>query len=234
MAGGPAGDPAEDRGGSWRWLTASDAPAVEALHRDSLGAASDPRLVKPERPGFFTEILNGRGEILGYFEGDALLAYGVALTRLAEPEVYDLLGLDPVTSPLAKLSGSAVALSHRGRGLQTALVSRRLDYLHAKGFPEVFATAAPANSASWRNLMHGGLQIAGLVERYGGLLRFLLHGGAANLPVEPAAELNWCKAMDAEGQQRLLQHGCRGVTWRLDAEGAFDIGYAWPPSKDSA
>ena len=192
----------------WRLLLPQDLPVMHALHLLSM-AGMAPQAVKPESRDFLSSLLQGRGRVIGAWHGDALAAYGVLQhDLLPEDDPRGLLGLD-AAAPVRKLAGAAVAPGWRGRGLQRALIERRIACAPADAV--LFSTAAPSNPHSWRNLLARGFAVRALVYRYGGHPRYLL----ARVPAEGSATPGGAELELGGGelarQQTLLAAGWRGV-----------------------
>lgn len=224
------------------WLGADALDAVERLHLRSI-AGVDRGLVKPERRSFFESVFARRGAIVGAVvpgtdaqtgvAGGRLIGYGVLLTVLADAEDAGVrIGLGG-NDGLAKIAGTAVDPGFRGRGLQKALVRHRIERAGNLGFRHVFATAAPANTVSWRNLMAEGFAIVDVVLAYGSLERYLLHRpveGAvrADTPGGAAAP-TWCRADRSEEVRAALSTGLIGPLWREHGPEGLAIGFVSPP-----
>ncbi|MGU3494992.1 GNAT family N-acetyltransferase [Xanthobacteraceae bacterium A53D] len=199
---------------TWRALALPDLDAIYALHRQAIGAAIRPEVVKPETRDFFAGILEGRGRIEGVFEAGELIAYGVlqhVLPAYDDPRPH--IGA-PAEAPVAKLAGASVAPEHRGRGLQRALIAARVRLARAGDI--LFSTSAPGNPQSWKNLLAEGFAIRALVPYYGGHLRYLMVRDGTGVVVEDTRLMS---PDDAEGQMALLAGGWRGVA----ADGASII-----------
>ncbi len=223
------------------WLGADALDAVERLHRRSIEGV-DRGLVKPERRSFFESVVAGRGEIVGAVvqgtdaetgvAGGRLIGYGVLLTVLADGEDAGArIGLGG-NDGLAKIAGTGVDPGFRGRGLQRALVRRRIGRAWNLGFRHVFATAAPANTVSWRNLMAEGFAIVDVVLAYGSLERYLLYrpvaGSArATAPHDDVAR-TWCRSDRTEDVRAALSTGLVGPLWRAHGPEGLDIGFVVP------
>ena len=191
----------------WRALHPEHLSAMHELHLLSI-AGMAVQVVKPETIEFLHSLLRGRGRVIGAWQDEALIAYGVLQYELlAEDEPRALLGL-AADHPIAKLAGAAVAPAWRGQGLQRQLIERRLAWA---GGAALFATAAPGNVPSWHNLLACGFAVRALQYRYGGHPRYLL----ARVPdarVEPTHAHAQELAPDRLPlQQQLLDRGWRGI-----------------------
>lgn len=231
--------PVDDLPGvSFVWLDGRAVDAVERLHRRSIEGI-DAGLVKPERRDFFESVFSGRGEVVGaVMEGfddetgvsdGRLAAYGVLLTTLAEGEdAGERIGLGG-NAGLAKIAGTGVDPIDRGRGLQRALIRHRVDRAAARGFAHLFATAAPANTLSWRNLMAEGFAVVDVVLAYGRLERFLLYRPTAGARVLAAGPCVWCGADKTDDVRSAVASGLVGAVWRerepTAAARTFEIGF---------
>ncbi|MFN3547275.1 MAG: GNAT family N-acetyltransferase [Mesorhizobium sp.] len=207
-------------------LSLSDLDAVVALHRRSIEAVGRNDLIKPETPEFFARILGGGGRITGVWLDDAFVGYGVLQFTLPRSEdARPQLGLSSEVS-LAKLAGACVLPDAWGGGLHDALIRSRIDQARQAGFEHLYATAAPGNARSWQNLFEAGFMVRGLVAKYGGHMRYLLHRDDGQGAAPPAAGDDvWCAAEDTEGQLALLAEGRWGMAWRRRDDGGRDLCY---------
>ena len=212
-------------GHSLRALSAADLPALHQLHAEVLRALPDPGLFRlfggPER--FLADHLGARGESLGVFAQDRLVAYG-SLTRPGADDVDNYasdLGWSPDRAGrVALLSAAMVEPSHRARGLHRALIAARIQLARDRGVPELLVRAAPANAVSRRTLLAHGFALVWLgVQREGSLRHVLwrpIAAAAWAAPESAEAELAWAAADDLPEQQRLLREGWIGVRMRAE------------------
>jgi RimJ/RimL family protein N-acetyltransferase len=210
--------PATIHGLVWSPLGQEAIDEIEALHAKALAALPDPSLVRPETRAFFERILAGEGEVIGARENGRLVAYGILQFVLeVDDDPRSLASFDE--APIVKLAGAAVAPGWRGQGLQRELIRRRVARAAERGCLQLYATAAPGNVASWRNLLGCGFVIAALLRRYGGLLRYLLVSGETLAPRLGVCRAEILRLEDQHGQAAALAAGRRGIAAVQDAGG---------------
>lgn len=206
-----------------RALTGTDLPALHRLHDAVRGALPDPALFRlfggAER--FLADHLGTRGQSLGVFAHDELVAYG-SLTRPAADDL-DNYAVDVGWTPerarrVALLSAAMVHPSHRVQGLHRTLIASRIQLARDLGVPELLVRAAPANAVSRRTLLSHGFAVAWLgVQREGSLRHVLwrpIERPAWSPPASGETEIAWVAADDLAEQQRLLGAGWIGVRMR--------------------
>ena len=174
-------------------LARSDVDEVYRLYLSALARLPNPAAVRPDEPAFFEEIFDVGGEIVGFRDGPALIAYGV-LRPVLDSE-HDRKGLGhvvPADAPLMVLDGSAVGPAYWKRGLQRAIIETRIAEAARLGASHVIAKASPANIPSMRNLLKRGFATVALVRKpYG--WRYVNHRPVAAALSQPAG----CEWMDA-------------------------------------
>lgn len=216
----------------WGELAPADLPTVVALHHAALADLPRQGIVNPEKPEYFESVLAGDGHILGVRSSGRLVAYGILQCRIAADDgAWQELGL-PVGGPLAKASGCAVASAQRGHGLHRELTRRRILMAEAKGITDLYATSAPANYPSWRNLLANDFEIVAVKLKYQGLLRYILHRSGSRrgaVSSRSPAPVRWLAVDDVAEQQALLETGCRGAHWRRGVRGRIEVGFCPPP-----
>ena len=207
-------------------LSECDLAAIIALHKAALKTAPVAGLVKPDTDDFFREHLGFRGRIWGLFdEQGRMMAY--AVLGLPRPGGYNL-GPDAgltgeALAEVAHLAGATVDHACRGRRIQYFLTRYRMEQALALGRRHVVSTVDPRNYASWRSLMKCGLHISGLVQKYGGLARFVLYRdmGAEHRPAQARERL--VAADDEVAVAGLLAKGWTGTGWRQLEDGRMVI-----------
>jgi len=195
-----------------------------AVHQAAIAAVGRPDLVKPESLAFFRRILSGAGRVIGVYRDDALVAYGVLQLDLPPSEdARPLLGLS-LNDSLAKLAGASVLPREWGAGIHNALINQRIAEARRLGIAHLYSTSAPGNAPSWENLLDAGFRVRGLIEKYGGQLRYLLYLDlSAPAPVE--IDGAWCDTTDSEKQRLLIANGLSGIGWRRSPDGGREIFY---------
>jgi len=216
---------------SSRRLHADDLPALRRLHDVVAAALPDPGMFRlfggPDR--FLVDHVGARGESLGVFADERLVAYG-ALTL---PGAGDLdnyaqdLGWAPVRAGrVALLSAAMVDPSHRRRGLHRGLIAGRIRRGLDRGAPELLVRASPGNTVSRRTLLAHGFAIVWLGVQAEGSLRHVMwrpiEGPAWQASEADPVRTVWIEAEDLGHQQQLLQAGWIGTRMR---EGDAAIGF---------
>ncbi len=215
----------EERCGRWVPVRLEDVAEIEALQRLVYGSLVDRDLFKPAPPGFFDSVIGGRGTILGRCLDGRLIAFGTLLTGLDSTDgARERLALGP-SVPLAMMQGVVVDPAFNGHHLHRRLLQQRYALLRPTETWHVYATAAPGNTASWKNMLAEGYQVADISVMYQRLLRYTLHRPPN--PVIASADdpgLIWADPEDQLGQASLLRSGQRGVALRIQAD-RVEIGY---------
>lgn len=208
---------------SIRRLTLDDLDQVDALNSLAVGPVIDPNVVKPESHDYFETIFAGRGFFVGVFDGPALVAYGILQhDHAVRDDPRPALGLPP-GAPVGRLAGARVAPAWRGQGLQRALIAARV-----KAAPPgmlLFSTAAPANIASWSNLLAEGFPIRDIQLFFGGFARYVLVRDGTTF--DPATSV-LVDPLDTPRQKALFAGGLRGYARDRLESGAAGVLFARP------
>ena len=153
-----------------RELTIADLPAALALHLECTQGLTN-ELVRKESLESMQALL-GRGSIIGLFDLQKLVAYGVLLLDLLDNERLPAHIATDSQRPQAVLSGVTVSPTWRGHGLQRRLIMLRVAMAPANAL--LSSTAAPANWYSWNNLLDCGFHVRAITQCYGGHTRYLM------------------------------------------------------------
>jgi ribosomal protein S18 acetylase RimI-like enzyme len=208
-------------------LARKDIDSILALHLEATRAVGSPELVKPESREFFERILGGEGRAIGAIRDGSLIAYGILQIDLPPSEdARPLLGLAPADR-LAKLAGVSVLPVAWGEGLHDAMIEHRIALAFDEGIDHLYATAAPGNTRSWANLIDRGFSVRGLIEKYGGHLRYLLYRDLSAAH-DRTSDGIWCDAADIARQKLLIANSYSGTAWRRREDQGRDIYYERP------
>jgi len=160
---------------SERLLDEGDTAAIAALREEVLACLPHPDCYVREagEAAFIRAHHPPRGETLGVFDGEQLVAYAMlGLPARDDPSnLGRALGLPAARrGEVAHLASCMVRPGWRGLGLQRALLSTRLVLARSHGRPLCVATVSPHNHASRHNMLRRGLHLAALCQ-VDGLLR---------------------------------------------------------------
>lgn len=212
-------------------LDASHLSAVIALHHEVV-ADSPPGLVAAETDEFFRFHLDEGGCIFGAFVENDLIAYSVlGIPRAGDPNFGVDHGLAEAELPhVAHIDGVSVRKDFRKQGWQLRMIGHRLAYAYEHQRNIALSTAAPGNIASVVNLLSAGMEICGLIRKFGGdrylfrldLTEQVIHGA----PKPPQDITRWCRMTDAELGKTWLAEGYAGVSCRRSSsDGIPEIGW---------
>lgn len=220
-----------------RLLTPADAGALTALRDRVLADLPDPDLYVRERDEeAFVRMhlgsVNGlcRGETLGVFDGERLVAY--AMLGLPAPDDEDNLGrhfAPGITEPArtAHLTSCMVLKPYRGQHLQRMLLVARMALAQAHGRDFCVAMVSLRNHASRHNMMRERLRI-GWVGEIDGLQRQLLAIRAGDQGVFDRRTLRLVDSDDWQRQCDLTRQGWWGIDAYQARPGHYKLGFARP------
>ena len=167
---------------------------------------------------FYTSLIDGRGRVLGLFDGEALVACSVI--SWPGPHAPDNLGADidlDITECgyVANLEAAYMLPSYQGRGIARVLSGTQLAHALELGKRYALSTASPAHLYSLKNLFSLGLRIRKIARKYGTKTRCILYRALAEDPKDTHSgsdrEGIWVPARDLERQKELLAQGYEGV-----------------------
>ena len=148
-----------------RLLEPADEPLWTALRNEVIAALPDPDCYVREHDerAFFLQHCTPRGETIGVFHGDALVAYAMlGLPAVDDPDNLGVrLKLDASgRAATAHLSSCMVRPGWRGQGLQRTLLGARLALAHAHQRHLCMAVVSLHNHSSRHNMLRRGLHVA--------------------------------------------------------------------------
>ena len=221
-----------------RLLTLVDAGSLIALRDEVLADLPDPDLyVRESDEEAFVRMhlgsANGnlcRGETLGVFDGERLVAY--AMLGLPAPDDEDNLGrlfVPGVTEPArtAHLTSCMVLKPYRGHRLQRMLLVARMALAQAYGRNFCVAMVSLRNHASRHNMMRERLRI-GWVGEIDGLQRQLLVIRCGDQGVFDRRTLRLVDSDDWQRQCELTRQGWWGIDAYQARSGHYKLGFARP------
>ncbi|MGK5544766.1 GNAT family N-acetyltransferase [Streptomyces sp. URMC 127] len=186
-------------------------------------ALPDPSVFKTSTPEFIAYCLAGGGRCYAVEHGGETVAYrmvyfprdrdfNLAKDTSLPPSEYHRVGhWDTV----------AVLPGWRGHGLARLMNTRALADVARTDIRHLFATSAPANPYAVRTLLQAGFRPIGLVRKFGGRLRFLLHRPTPGAwPVTAGEQPELTVACSAtEALERAFRDGWTGTGIAIDGAG---------------
>lgn len=203
-----------------RVLDQSFLPQILELQQTVYSALENKDILQPLSAEEFLVILEGRGQLIGAFVEERLIAFRAVLV----PEIDDehlgySIGLSD-ESALKRVLYQEISSVHpdfRGHGLQKILAKIIMQTIDTNEFDYLAATVMPYNIASLKDKFSQGFYIAALKYAYGGKLRYVF---ALNLLKQPQfeKEIVTVPMDDIAAQQKLLSEGYVGKAIKPSAE----------------
>jgi hypothetical protein len=203
-----------------RTLYSGDLPEILRVQDVVFDQLEKKEILQPLTREEFLYILEGKGLMIGAFDGDQLIAFRALLVPPIDEEHLGLdIGLREEQLPeVIYQEISNVLPAYRGNGLQKTLAKVIMGELTKGNHPYryICCTVAPFNIPSLKDKFAQGMHIAALKAKYGGLLRYVFVKDLAEEDVPQWQEVVSVKMADTAAQQELLQKGWCG--FRLDEE----------------
>jgi hypothetical protein len=162
-----------------RALSEEDLPELAAFHDLIHANLPHPHVLRRDSPSYLGRNLHEAGRTFGAFGEDdgALIAYAALAFPKADSSnlCFDLPSLAIVPDDVAVYDGSAVHPAVRGRGLQDRLNTLRRDHAVRIGAGHLLGTVSLLNPYSLRNHLDQGFVVRAIREKYGGMLRLIIH-----------------------------------------------------------
>ena len=180
-------------------------------------------IFRPSSREDFSEHFCMGDPILGVLAPIGLIAYHVLAIPRRENYGTDI-SLPPDELPMvAHLKIVAVHPDYRGNGLQRKVNEAQIELMRSAGFRHACCTISPKNPYSLRNFIADGLVIKGLVTKFGGWMRYIMHRDLLR-PRIFGKDKTCISNSDIQGQMKLLEEGFCGVGIARKGEG-FDVIY---------
>ncbi|QCJ41413.1 GNAT family N-acetyltransferase [Bacillus sp. S3] len=211
-------------------LSIANLPKVLSIQEQVVANLEKKSNLQPLTPEEFQYILEGNGLMIGAFVSQELIAFRALLVPVVGDSEH--LGLDIGLSE-AELPSviyqeiSNVLPEYRGNGLQKTLAKVIMEELEQEthDFRYVCTTVAPFNIPSLKDKFAQGMQIAGLKEKYGGMLRYIFVKDLNEPQRTDYKETIEVSMNDISDQQEKLAQGWRGVRMKMDSNQTIIIEY---------
>lgn len=195
-------------------LTTHQLDEILTLQRKVIESLSTDSFLQPLTVEEFNYILNGKGQMIGAYYNEQLIAFRAML----EPEIdEEHLGKD---AGLAKSEWASVLYSEisnvdpdfRGNNLQVLLGEVLMREVDEERFHYICTTVAPFNIASLKDKFAHEMQIVSLKLKYGDLLRYILMKDLKqSVDSNRFTESHIIAMGNIEEQQRYLENGWIGT-----------------------
>ncbi len=213
-----------------RFLTTADIDAAEELNLAVLCRLPHPHILRREGRDYLTQHVRERGRCIGAFSGNEMIAFTVLSFPRDEP---DNLGIDLGFGREQRLRVCHFELSgvhpdFRGHHLHRTMNLLRARFAGAAGYNHLCGTVSPRNPYSLRNHMSGGMVVRKLVQKYGGMDRYIIYRNynqmTALRPGAMAAAVT-CECLDIQAQKALLNENYWGISVDKPEGGVWQITY---------
>ena len=185
---------------------------ILALQQEVIKGLVSASSLQPLSKEEFSNILNGKGLMIGAYFEEQLIAFRAML----EPELdEEHLGQDaglPEQEWLHVIYSEVTIVrpDFRGNNLQVLLGKIIMNEVDQKRFRYICATVAPFNIPSLADKFVHGLQIIALKEKYGNLLRYILVKDLTRAESKYSEQV-FSRMANTEEQQELIQSGWIGT-----------------------
>ncbi|MFZ7946167.1 GNAT family N-acetyltransferase [Neobacillus sp. 19] len=211
-------------------LSIANLPEVLSIQGQVVANLEKKSILQPLTSEEFQYILEGNGLMIGAFVSQELIAFRALLVPVVgDPEHLGLdIGLSEAELPSVIYQEiSNVLPEYRGNGLQKTLAKVIMEELEQEthDFRYVCTTVAPFNIPSLKDKFAQGMQIAGLKEKYGGMLRYIFVKDLNEPQRTDYKETIEVSMNDISDQQEKLAQGWRGVRMKMDSNQTIVIEY---------
>ncbi|MDK2124083.1 GNAT family N-acetyltransferase [Parachitinimonas caeni] len=211
--------PSEIQGYRARLLNESDAGLVISLRHSVLAELVHPDVYVQEdnEHSFVAEHCGPRGQTIGLFDKDTLIAYAAVgfPERGDEDNLGKVVGLsDLECANVAHIASCMVAKGYRGRGLQRLLIAARFAVCEAHQRCHGLAMVSLYNHPSRHNMLKQGMYIRWVGELHCGhdtLRRQLLYINLNSRVTPAGTQKIWLASDDFASQAEHVTNGWVGV-----------------------
>ena len=190
----------------------------------------------------FRDIFQSERSLIGVDTEKGLVAYSIIrIPGLAEDNLGRDINLESEEQmKVIHLQATAVHPFFRGNGLQRKLARAHIYEAEKMGYEHIFCTVSPKNPISLHNILSCGFVIRGLIPKYGGWWRYIMHRGTlrtsrisfnANMETNEVNSINsdmnssdhhgeeiGVRCSDIDGQVNLLKSGFEGFRLALNSK----------------
>jgi hypothetical protein len=211
-----------------RFLNITDVDAAEELNLGVLCRLPHPHVLRREGRDYLAHHIKERGRCIGAFLGNQMIAFTVLSFPRDEP---DNLGIDlgfPRDQRLhvCHFELSGVHPDFRGNRLHRTMNLLRARLAGSAGYNHLCGTVSPRNPYSMRNHMAGGMMVRKLVQKYGGMDRYVIYRDynheATLLPDADEVQVT-CPCLDITSQKDLLASGFWGIAVNKVEDGTWHM-----------
>jgi hypothetical protein len=197
-----------------RLLNCGDLEELFALHQLILSKVPHPHVLRPDKRDFMEKNLQSRGVTFGAFCRGELISYSVVALPGPDEESpsvdLPMAGIDPAR--IAVYDGSGVHPSFRGNHLHAALNQMRREYAVRSGRFHLMGTVSVFNPFSLSNHLGEGFFVKGIKEKYGGMIRLIIHEDTRTKPNRIGKEEQVVTIEDVHSHFEVISGGMWGFS----------------------
>lgn len=184
----------------------------------------DPKTYYVRSSDYLYKRLAVENSAMGIFKGHELLGFHIAsFPGMDEENLGEDIGLEPEELfQVVKMGPTAIHPEYRNIGLLRMVASEHFKVIADMGYSHICLTIAPNNYPSLKSTLKHGFVIQQLKQKYGSLLRYVLHLDLK----KPYAKSRYSvkvSSTDIESQRFILKLGFYGYSILKNADGSVDI-----------
>lgn len=207
-----------------RFLNESHLSLILQLQELVVGKIADPDTYYVRSPEYLHKRLRVRNSAMGIFKGHELLGYHIAsFPGMDEENLGEDIGLKAeALLQVVKMGPTAVHPGYRNIGLLHMVASKHFKVIAGMGYTHICLTIAPNNYPSLKSTLKHGFAIKHIKQKYGNLLRYILHLDLKNPYTNPRYHVK-IAGTDIESQRFMLNLGFYGYSLLKNDDGSADI-----------